>query len=70
MMRKKAIPHWGIEDSAGKAGEVRRVTEIEVDGKMVKVGDKMPLPKQKLDVRPTAPIDNRPSFAPGRNSKR
>lgn len=34
----------------------------------VKVGDKLPLPKRKLDIRPNAPIDNRPSFSPSRKA--
>jgi hypothetical protein len=41
----------------------RHLKEIMVDGKLIKVGDKLPLPKKKLDVRPTAPRDNRPTFA-------
>jgi hypothetical protein len=35
-----------------------------------KVGDVVPLPTPKLDVRPTAPIDNRPSYKPSRHPVR
>jgi hypothetical protein len=35
----------------------------------LKIGDRVPMPPRKLDIRPTAPIDNRPSFRPVRNGK-
>lgn len=34
------------------------------------IGERLPLPKPKLDIRPTAPIDNRSSFKPVRKPDR
>jgi hypothetical protein len=36
----------------------------------LKIGDVVPLPPIKRDVRPTRTSDNRPSFKPARNGKR
>lgn len=36
----------------------------------LRVGDKEPIPKPKLNIRPNAPIDNRPSFQPSRGPKK
>jgi hypothetical protein len=46
--------------------DVRHPKETVIDGKVVRVGDKLPLKKPKLRIRPNAPIDNRSSFKPAR----
>lgn len=36
----------------------------------LRIGDVVPLPPRKLDIRPNAPIDNRPSFQPCRGPRK
>jgi hypothetical protein len=55
------------EKEAGK-----RLETAEFDGKTIKIGDKLPIPKQKLVVRPLSWVDDPASgpkgvFANGRS---
>jgi hypothetical protein len=46
--------------------EVRHPKETVIDGKVVRVGDKLPYKRPKLKIRPNAPVNNRSSFTPAR----
>lgn len=36
----------------------KRLISAEIDGKTVKIGDKLPIPAQKLDIRPKSWADD------------
>lgn len=39
-------------------------------GAALKIGDRVPAPRYMPAIRPTAPLDNRPTFQPVRHSRR
>jgi hypothetical protein len=36
----------------------KRLNSADFDGKMVQIGDKLPIPAQKLDIRPASWVDD------------
>lgn len=62
--------HGKFEAARVSAEAAKFVSAQQTPPSPLKIGDVLPIPPIKRDVRPVRTSDNRPSFKPARNGKR